>query len=968
MFISVYKDRHDYQTKLKDSLNIGQPCILEHEPTTEEEMSNNDELSEFSETEEKYKNSELFDSANLYEHETTLFQLNIPFEKYLEIMPLDVVYQGNLKKRKYRVLKQKKWSDIINDAFVAEHKLPCNFIYKRNKISIDKIQSRYFLTFYAKCKDCECKLFGWSENEPNNGDPLNIKIRTKDTRGSELKHTSKRPLKGDKRSDVGKSLSKDLASNWRRENVSDMEFGRISPPNLYRLSVLRKAKQNYKDKTLNITEKCPFKSLVELKHNSQFSGSIHSIGIDPLLVHYWSTHQLIIYKDLCKSYSKISIDATGGLVKKIKRSSLNLLSSHIFLYEAVINTGYGQIPVTQMLSEKQDGLTIFNWLGQWLKSGIRPPNESVSDFSLALLGAMSRAFCNGNSLRNYLDICFSILLGEKKELPQCFIRIDVAHMLKIFCRLNRLTGIQNKHLKHFYVRGLRLLLTSHDIDEFENILTSLLTVMMSETDGLLNDNSISPSESSRLHILNLIKGIQCDDENEFQADDDILNYESENENEETPNSITNFLKSIESTSRYNASKEGNRISAYYLPSIVKDIMRLCKYFPLWTGVMRVRFESPFLIASSAAVESDFGELKKNILRFDGKPMTADRFVTKHLISINCNSKLFRSSQLRNGCAELLNVTDSFSSDDKINEVSTENPQHNYYNNDNTKNIILNDADSSSSTISQSSLIQTENWRGRGKNEEIELKIKETCPKKKRLTMYMQSAPEIDQILNKKTRSNLNTILINGNMSTPLRSMKKRYIVNNTCPFDSIVSIVSMAYIDHLQYRTFIDNNCNENSFLNFCKNLVIQGTNKSSYISRLEILKNIFSEQNTITDIKIIDAKCNVLFMIIKLLQTTPSAIHKTSCTSKNQCPNSKIVNSPTIIVRLRKTLDDLEIGLKNYILPKEMECSEKQCSGKLILKIQLQSHLFIETDVFAEDQQFKLDEFPLELFVEDTR
>lgn len=60
--------------------------------------------------------------------------------------------------------------------------------------------------------------------------------------------------------------------------------------------------------------------------------------MDPLLVHYWTTHQLVIYKDLRKTYCKVSIDATGGLMKKLKRSSLNLLSSHIFLYEVVVNT------------------------------------------------------------------------------------------------------------------------------------------------------------------------------------------------------------------------------------------------------------------------------------------------------------------------------------------------------------------------------------------------------------------------------------------------------------------------------------------------------------------------------------------------------------------------------------------------------------------------------------------------------
>jgi len=63
--------------------------------------------------------------------------------------------------------------------------------------------------------------------------------------------------------------------------------------------------------------------------------------------------------------------------------------------------------------------------------------------------------------------------------------------------------------------------------------------------------------------------------------------------------------------------------------------------------MQNKFKSPYSIGSSAPVESDFSELKNQILRNDVKPMTIDRFVIRHLQSINSNTKLFRSSQLRN---------------------------------------------------------------------------------------------------------------------------------------------------------------------------------------------------------------------------------------------------------------------------------------------------------------------------------
>jgi len=938
LFISVYKDLHHFQTKLKERLNIKHTCIVEQ--TTDEESVSSESV-EDTEEENIDNRVKLLDSRRVIDVSTTLFNFYIPFEKYLEFKPSIIEYRQKHKRRKYNVFKKNIWSDIINDAFLSEHKLPCNFVYKRNKVSIDNSRSNYFFTFYAKCKDCDNKLFGWSDNEPNDGDPIYINIRTKNTKGCELEHTSKRPLKGEKRNEIGRQLSKDLASNWRRDNVSDMEFGRISPPNLYGLPVLRKAKQEYKDKVLSITEKCPFKSLVELKHNSQFSGSIHSISIDPLIVHYWSNHQLVIYKDLCKSYTKISIDATGGLVKKIKRSSLNLLSSHIFLYEAVVNTGYGQIPITQMISEKQNCLTIYKWLGDWLNSGIRPPDEAVCDFSMALLGAMSRAFCDGISIRSYLENCFNILVGQDRQLPQCFIRIDVAHMMKIFCRLKPLAGINNKHLKNFYVRGLRLLLTSDEMDEFKNILTTLLTVMMSEKDGWLADKSISPAESSREYILNLIKGIQFDMDNLYDEDEDMIpNDEPVSEVEETPDSIAVFLSGIYMVCSDNANKTGDRISAYYLPDLAKDVKRLCKYFPLWTGVMKSKFNSPFNIASSAAVESDFGELKHKILRFEAQPMTADRFVSKHLISIDSNSKLFRSSQLRNELPKTStndNKTikkfkqqeidwNNIHLDEQSDRCSYNSTKHdnisikNHISDTVIDNAQFAESDSSGSEMSKSSLDVTENWRGKGKNEELIPAINEKKQKNPRLTMYMQSAPEIDQILNRRTRSNLNTLLVNGNVSTPLRRMRKKYIVNNTCPFDSIAFIISMAYIDHPQYKSFID--ASNNTLLQFYKNLAVNGTSKISYMTRLDILKDIFEEQESINNVKVIDARCNVLFMVTKLLKTAPSAIDRMICSNDINCPQSiRNVPSPTVIVRLQKNnIQDLNDALKTYVFPKEIE------------------------------------------------
>jgi len=85
--------------------------------------------------------------------------------------------------------------------------------------------------------------------------------------------------------------------------------------------------------------------------------------------------QLVVYKSIRKTYVRLSIDATGSIVKKIKRSTQNILSSHIFLYEAVVSNGAYQTSVTKTISEKQDTFTIFPWLTLWMNDGVSAPQE-----------------------------------------------------------------------------------------------------------------------------------------------------------------------------------------------------------------------------------------------------------------------------------------------------------------------------------------------------------------------------------------------------------------------------------------------------------------------------------------------------------------------------------------------------------------------------------------------------------------
>jgi len=64
----------------------------------------------------------------------------------------------------------------------------------------------------------------------------------------------------------------------------------------------------------------PVLALYIMKENGEYGSAIRNIGINKFFVHFWSDHQLKVYKE---SYSKIDtptmcFDATGSCVRKLK--------------------------------------------------------------------------------------------------------------------------------------------------------------------------------------------------------------------------------------------------------------------------------------------------------------------------------------------------------------------------------------------------------------------------------------------------------------------------------------------------------------------------------------------------------------------------------------------------------------------------------------------------------------------------
>ncbi|CAI6376002.1 unnamed protein product [Macrosiphum euphorbiae] len=254
---------------------------------------------------------------------------------------------------------------------------------------------------------------------------------------------------------------------------------------------------------LGIEGNDPIHSIISLKHEVEHNGSIYNIGCDPFYVHYWLPIQEHIIQS--KQYNKwktICVDATGSLVLPIIRTKNKIQSAHIFLYQIITVVDGKTIPISQQLSEKQDMLTIYYWMANWMNTGVTLPDECVSDYSKALLGAITRIFCNRRSLQDYINTCFIYLTGDENQLPECYVRIDVAHMVHIVCRWKCLS--LRKPVKDFYVRTIGLLIKLNNIDDFKKTLEIIIVIACSETDGDNVNKLSTPSENARKHLINYI--------------------------------------------------------------------------------------------------------------------------------------------------------------------------------------------------------------------------------------------------------------------------------------------------------------------------------------------------------------------------------------------------------------------------------------------------------------------------------
>lgn len=305
----------------------------------------------------------------------------------------------------------------------------------------------------------------------------------------------KRYLREPTRKLIAQQLCSKPVDIYRSEEADQlMEPGDPEPPHIYKASVLHTAKQQYLQS--NYLDKDPLTALRIMK-NSSYSNCIHNIGVEPFFCHYWTNHQLQIYRKYCSTnISSLYIDATGSVVKKLTKTD-KTLSKHIFLYQGVVNFNGSQFSVMQMLSEKHTTNFIHLWLAEWSAMGAPYPREVVVDSSRALLNAVVRAFAFYPTLQKYANAC------KNKIMPQCYIRIDIAHFIKMYAQF-----LKNlpRRVKVFYLASMGQLVMCRNVQEAAIILRAILTVARSETEGILQNGQETHCEKEKKRLKSLITG------------------------------------------------------------------------------------------------------------------------------------------------------------------------------------------------------------------------------------------------------------------------------------------------------------------------------------------------------------------------------------------------------------------------------------------------------------------------------
>lgn len=278
-----------------------------------------------------------------------------------------------------------------------------------------------------------------------------------------------------------------------------------------------------------------------------------------------------------------------------------------------------------MLSEVHTMSHITYWFNEFVRLFKDIPNVFVSDMSSVLLNAAAKSFGGCADLTDYIDWLFNTLrkTDNNARNVNCFIRIDVAHLVKNVTTCDALK-LKSSLQREFFIRATCLIVKCTGLTQAERVLRSILIVAKSDTKG----------ESFSVHKTYLDDLIANDEpitganvvSNELQKEAGGV---IDDEDFQPSSSVKDWLIEIgrSTTGEATENDENAENNDFENKAFAKFLLQLCQTLVLWSGVAASHFDAPAR-ASSAYVEGYFKHLKSDLESVF--PARADESVIAHI--------------------------------------------------------------------------------------------------------------------------------------------------------------------------------------------------------------------------------------------------------------------------------------------------------------------------------------------------
>lgn len=213
--------------------------------------------------------------------------------------------------------------------------------------------------------------------------------------------------------------------------------------------------------------------------------------------------------------------------------------------------------------------------------------------------------------------------------------------------------------------------------------------------------------------------------------------------------------------------------------------------------------------------------------------------------------------------------------------------------------------------------------------------------------YLVSQPGFDLVdLNRLRPSTSIHLLKNGNclLNKPISVPEAgKFILNNTCTLDSIISILASSAADSINFRNYLEKLAPLNLTASLAINLISQKNNKQIYLTRLMLLLQFFEHKTKtlIGGLKSLDITDTVASMADTVLSEMPVFIRSNRC-ENSFCPVPHVEQtSSKLAVNIFNGKLCIQDELEDYIKNTKELCV--YCGSERNITVKTTTHIIIE-------------------------